>query len=552
MTIDRHRTIEPPSSPPGVREGSFARAGRLHPAAFAAALAVLLSGAAPATAEPTPSRTSWLNAIEAAPGTLVDTPPTELFDNAGTNPRIIFASLSTRDDSGRIPFHVWDVYEQASSPALEGDGVQVKAKTEAQLNALSDPPPATFYVKATVMLANDEGDRVEGSYFYKTTYTRNPAPLPAAAPPPPPQPFFNKSALCIGAEGHLNAPPGILISTSTDDCFDNPGTNPVFTAVTFSTTEFYDTAEIRTGYVSLRAKSAADLRALPEPPSNPFEVEAAATMTNDEGQTATATFTYRTGYDTREPETVPVFIPQDKIDAPVGIYVQKYPARMFHNAGTNPRLTEANFSTTEYYDDHLIVDGHLRVRAKSDGDLNALSSPPSSPFEVTVDVKMTNDEGEAASGTLTFATTYDTDAPATLPGAPKPKTTTIPPVFMSETLVVAPAGILIVLSAEDTYVDDLGKNPKFTEAKFSTTDYYDESRILNGRLRVKAKSEDDLNALPSPPSGRFGVEVELTITNEEGGQKKVTLTFDTMYLRTESTSTPPPVAPTAQQPASSD
>ena len=46
------------------------------------------------------------------------------------------------------------------------------------------------------------------------------------------------------------------------------------------------------------------------------------------------------------------------------------------------------------------------VEPKSQAQLNALASPPDWRFEVTVDVTMTNDEGQTATGTLTFVTTY--------------------------------------------------------------------------------------------------------------------------------------------------
>ena len=74
--------------------------------------------------------------------------------------------------------------------------------------------------------------------------------------------------------------------------------------------------------------------------------------------------------------------------------------------GTNPRITEATFSTTAYCDLHEIRDGRLWVQAKTAADLNALSAPPPDPFEVTVDVSMTNDEDRIITGTITFETRY--------------------------------------------------------------------------------------------------------------------------------------------------
>ena len=43
----------------------------------------------------------------------------------------------------------------------------------------------------------------------------------------------------------------------------------------------------------------------------------------------------------------------------------------------------------------------------TNAELNALDPRPDNPFTFTADVTMTNDEGQTASGTLTFETTYD-------------------------------------------------------------------------------------------------------------------------------------------------
>lgn len=42
-------------------------------------------------------------------------------------------------------------------------------------------------------------------------------------------------------------------------------------------------------------------------------------------------------------------------------------------------------------------------------ELSALSPQPPNPFEVTVDLTMENDEGQTASGTITFSTTWVRD-----------------------------------------------------------------------------------------------------------------------------------------------
>ena len=98
------------------------------------------------------------------------------------------------------------------------------------------------------------------------------------------------------------------------------------------------------------------------------------------------------------------FYPDNSYRIPAG-------AHLFTNAGTNPRFTEAVFSTMDYYRSGStgIRDGVLVVTTKSTAELNALSSPPPEPFRVTVGMTMTNDEGHTATGTFAFRTTYPRD-----------------------------------------------------------------------------------------------------------------------------------------------
>ena len=109
-----------------------------------------------------------------------------------------------------------------------------------------------------------------------------------------------------------------------------------------------------------------------------------------------------------------------RVSAPPGVLVsisahQWYDEWTGADDGTNPKITEATFSTTDYYDEHEVNDGRLWVQAKSDADLNALASPPSDPFEVEVDVKMTNDEDLEKTDTVVFTTDYTRNATTPLP-----------------------------------------------------------------------------------------------------------------------------------------
>ena len=175
----------------------------------------------------------------------------------------------------------------------------------------------------------------------------------------------------------------------------------------FSTTEWYSDSGIVDGEIEVRAKTADDLNALAEPPPNPFSVTATATMTNDEGETASGTFSFETSYAKTESTTPapgePTFISQGgTVHLPVLIDTL-YALRAqdnFNNAGTNARFTDVSFSTTEWYSDSGIANGRIFLKTKTAADLNALSSPPPSPFTVTATATMTNDEGQTASGTF--------------------------------------------------------------------------------------------------------------------------------------------------------
>ena len=110
----------------------------------------------------------------------------------------------------------------------------------------------------------------------------------------------------------------------------------------------------------------------------------------------------------------------EEMTAPVGALVSFSAHRWYgeepHSEdGTNPKITEATFSTTEYYSVHEIRNGILWVEVKTADELNALSSPPPNPFEVEVDVTATNDEELEKTGTVTFETRYLRTATTPLP-----------------------------------------------------------------------------------------------------------------------------------------
>ena len=462
------------------------------------------------------------DAVYAPPGVMVSASLPNYFDNPGTNARFTSFTLSTDEY-----YHAAGI---GGTPGVNDDHLYVQVKTTAELNALDSPPPSPFTVTATVTITNDEGTTATGTISFKTTYVRN----PTSGDPSPPEttPTFS------GSTPHAAAP-GTTHSLDADDWFDDAGTNPKFTAATFSTEEYYTTAEIRDGVLHVQVKTAAELNALDSPPPSPFTVTATVTMSNDEEQTATGLISFETTYD-RDPTLAQT----EAISAPPGTLVAKSAEEVFDSAGTNPEFTSVSFSTEEYFDadDTGIKSGKLYVKVKTAAELSALESPPDSPFTVTADVTMSNDEGATATGTITFKTSYvrerkeDRDETAPPPTdeakADPPGEGSESPTFSQTGVISAPPGTLVVKSADDVF-DNAGTNPVLTSVSFSTADYYDadDTGIKSGSLHVKVKTAVELNALDSPPDSPFTVKAEVTMSNDEGQTAGGEISFQTSYVR---------------------
>ena len=345
-----------------------------------------------------------------------------------------------------------------------------------------------------------------------------------------------------------NAPPGILINIMAMAKFDNAGTNPRITEAVFSDTSKYTSTNLRSdGIVFVQVKTNAELNAMSPRPDNPFTVTVELTMTNDEGETATGTITLETHYArVADGESsglaTPTLSRTTAISMPPAAFINIGAEEVFANAGTNPKLTDAVFSTTEYLRNQRVLLDRLWVHAKSAWELNAMPEPPESPFTYTAEVTMTNDAGQTATGTLTFETTYERNPNDGDPSPELPSEATMAPMFRQPGALNAAPGDLVTVSAE-TVLDNAGSNPRFTNAVFSTTAYYDVSRIEAGRLEVQAKSAADLNALPSPPESPFTVTVDVTLTNDTGTTVRGTLSFETTYARTSAAA---PAGPSLQ------
>ena len=217
----------------------------------------------------------------------------------------------------------------------------------------------------------------------------------------------------------LEAPPGILVTVSVAEVFDDEGTNARFNSAAFSSyAAYYNTAGIHlgTGSLGVEAKPEEDLRYLTPPPPNPFTVTVDVTMTNDEGEEASGTLTFSTTYSRAtnvQPPAGPTFSQTAAISAAPDAWTTVYADGVFNNAGTNPRFTQKSTSSACLIYCALVQlrgradgAGHLNVKVKTNAQLSVMSPLPDNPFTFTVDVTMTNDEGQTATGTITFQTSW--------------------------------------------------------------------------------------------------------------------------------------------------
>ena len=353
------------------------------------------------------------------------------------------------------------------------------------------------------------------------------------------------AAPAIVADRVVDAPAGVRIGVDAESSFSNAGTNPRITDAVFDTTDYHNIHEVVQGRLFVRAKTAAQLNALETPPPSPFEVDVTITMTNDENETASGTITFKTTYAriAAQPPPPPSFTDNpDTIQADPGVLVSAGIDNYFDNAGAGAAITSAEFATTEYYSRHTVLNGQVWVQAKTAAELNALATPPDSPFEVDVTVTMTNSAGQTATGTITFRTTY-TRTGASAPQAQAGAAAAPAPTFKADPGVFNAPPDTIVSIAADSYFDNPGAGAAITSAVFSTTEYYKTHEVSNGRAWVTAKTHAQLNALSPRPPATFDVNITVTMTNDAGQTASGTITARTSYQR----NLDPGVTPVAKQ-----
>ena len=227
-------------------------------------------------------------------------------------------------------------------------------------------------------------------------------------------------------------------------------------------------------------------------------------------------------------DTAPSFDEEaSKVAVPAGASVGVTASAHFDNAGTNPRLTDMTFSTTEYYGSNMpgIVDGVGYFRVKSAEELNALSKPPDSPFMVDVDLTMENDEGQTASGTLKLETSYEREEASVIPTPPPPVDPPPKPTDISEN---ASPGKKVSVDVDEAF-DNAGTNPKFTAAVFSKTVWYEDAGFDGDSVWATVRTSAELSAMTPPPSDPFTVFVDVTMENDEAETATGKVMFVTTY-----------------------
>ena len=340
--------------------------------------------------------------------------------------------------------------------------------------------------------------------------------------------------------------PGTQVCVRARDVLDPQWSTPRFTDVTFSTEEYYvaNGTGIVDGQVCVTAKTSPALNSLPSPPPDPFTVTATLNINTHFNIRGTGTLKFATTYNKGKGLMARQGASQT---APYGTLISTTIDKVFLNAGTNPRFTDAVFSTMEYYDqDRTKIDNdRVFVDVKTAEELNALPSAPPSPFTVTANLTMTNDEGETVTGTMSYVTEYlRNPTPGATPTAPSDAPQETPTPKTDATVNVSTVGILISIDPEEAF-DNLGTNPKFTAGQFSTEDYFKDSPlngVANGRLYFWFKTAAELNDLPSPPPSPFTVTATVTMTNDEGHTATGSVNLVAEYAR-DATPAPPADTP---------
>ena len=365
-----------------------------------------------ASPPPAPTMKSMAN-VNAPPGEKAIVSVTDVFDNAGTNPRFIGFGGDTT--------YVADFDYHPVAMVDESEAFFVTVKTARQLNAMTPRPASPFTIQLDVSMTNDEDQAASGAVTFETRYAKVKVVDGVVVTP------------TLKLIPNTNAPYAEEVTVSVTDLFADAGTNPRFTSMTGGSNYvarygFHpDKDADESGSVFVMIKTGSELRAMTPPPDSSFTTRFDVAMTNDEGQTASGAVTFET---TRPAVRVvdgeavaPTLKSTGNISAAPGVLVTLLLTDIFEDAGTNPTITLLDFGSEAVLDrfsEYGIRSGESEkerndrfyVQAKTSARLNELSPLLPSPFTTPVTVTMSNDEGQTASGTVTFETTYDRVEPA--------------------------------------------------------------------------------------------------------------------------------------------
>ena len=260
---------------------------------FATTLALTMLGIAPASAyelscDPSLGRGGGhATSINAVPGVAQSAAIDSIFKSDKEDTRDLGPNPNLTDVS-------WSTTEYFTPGATLGivhsgsvDRIFFEVKSADALNRMAYPPPSPFEITMTAGMENDDGKTASCEVTLESRYVRNPvAFVPTISDPEDDGPRLKTTTAL--------APAGTSVSAFASYFFENAGLGAELTAAEFQTTQYYNSAGVSDGILDITVKSAAELAALPYPPPKPFEVQVTLTMTNNAGETATGTVTYRT------------------------------------------------------------------------------------------------------------------------------------------------------------------------------------------------------------------------------------------------------------------
>ena len=207
------------------------RSGFLRPrrtAAFAAMLAPVLPGGAPALTQPVP-KTEPRDPADLDPGDRFVAHRGTFFGDPGLDAGFTDAVFS---------------HPSCTAPggcSASGRRLSMATGATGELNALALPPPSPFTFTVTLAMDNEEGLRATGPVTFRTHCDRRDAPAVHAPPPP----LREGRPTPVGLVSKV--PPGDQVVARTGGATDTAGTNARFAGAKFPSLERYSASPVVQG-----------------------------------------------------------------------------------------------------------------------------------------------------------------------------------------------------------------------------------------------------------------------------------------------------------------